>query len=388
MTDALLRLQDDGRVEWRVGDAVGQGDVAAASRALAGHTAHVLVPGEQVLLTRVTLPSQRPGDIERALPYALEDGLVEALERQHMAWVGGAGALAAAVVERSRMDAWVQALSAIGVDVAGLLPDVLALPWEPGTWSVCLIGSRALVRHGPADGIACARSNLEAVLAALSAELADAFDAERLRVWCFDGELPAVLAGAGEPPLAASFLQLLELPARAPDLLRGEYRRRLPRRGRRQPRWRWLAAAAVSCLLSLVALQGVRYVHAATERDRLRAAIRSEFHAALPEVHRVVDARVQLQQALTGLQSGRAEDGPLRLLARAAPALAGADRIHLRRIAWRDGVLDAAVQATDAAALNQLQLRLRADGLEVSFIPDDRAATPTRGRLRIRGGRS
>src|SRR6187431_1334078 len=46
----------------------------------------VLVPAADVLLARTELASRQREQIEQALPYALEDQLVESVDAMHVAW--------------------------------------------------------------------------------------------------------------------------------------------------------------------------------------------------------------------------------------------------------------------------------------------------------------
>ena len=76
----------------------------------------VIVPGQPVRLERVSLPLKRRQQREKALPYALEEGLADSLERTHFALAAGLGGDddLAAIVSRAQMAAWVDTISRPG----------------------------------------------------------------------------------------------------------------------------------------------------------------------------------------------------------------------------------------------------------------------------------
>ena len=133
---------------------------------LAADSAGVLwVPCEQVHLARVNLPLASPARRLKALPFALEPLLGEPLEGVHVALGPGiAGAdFVAAAISRTALQRF--------ADQAGkaskLVPDVFMLPIpEAGTWNVCEIGGRILVRTPDGAGFATSCAAFPAFYAA------------------------------------------------------------------------------------------------------------------------------------------------------------------------------------------------------------------------------
>lgn len=79
-------------------------------------------------------------------------------------------------------------------------------------------------------------------------------------------------------------------------------------------RWWYLAGAALLVVVLTLSMQWLQISQMNREAARLQAQITRDFHAALPQVTRMVNVRVQLQQALAQ-RAGGGQDGFLAALA-------------------------------------------------------------------------
>lgn len=129
-------------------------------RAIASAAARdlLLVPAEQVLTLSVALPLPSHAKRLAALPFAVEDRIVDRVDAVHLVLGAplAAGGYAAGVVDRDRMAGWVGAAEAAGLADAAIMPDALALPLpEAGHWHVKREGGgRILVRTAEGAGFA------------------------------------------------------------------------------------------------------------------------------------------------------------------------------------------------------------------------------------------
>lgn len=148
---------------------VGTGRIDEVSH-LANH-AHVvaLVPSEEVFITHVNLPGKNRNKLLKAVPYAVEDQLVDDIEQLHFALSDRAdeGQYTVAVLEEKLLEKWRSALIQAGIRVEILLPDVMALPRQG--WSILLESDRALVRT-PLNKFAIDLETLPVLLANLYEE--------------------------------------------------------------------------------------------------------------------------------------------------------------------------------------------------------------------------
>lgn len=363
----------DGAVEWtRAAD--GATNLAVECSPLeevAGHCTGcrvvILVPGEDVTLTRATVPARNRQRALAALPYMLEDRLISDVETLHFApgMRESGGALCAAVVERERMDQWLGRLRSVGIEPEVLAPDTLTLPFEAGCWTVLDKGDISLVRTAAQGGFALDSENF-ALLLPLSVQEAGEQRPERIVLYDdthkLDLQFPQESAVHVE--WRAHTGSKLALMARnysdqaAINLLQGEYSLR-EQLGRL---WRpWIPAALLLALLLLVNAGMTIGDYATLTREN--AALEQEIHAlylgAFPDARRVVNPRAQMEQGLAALHgSGGAGGGFLELMGDAAAPLKQAGNLILQRVNYHDNKLDLALVIGDLQALDQLKQQL------------------------------
>ncbi|MEZ5579407.1 MAG: type II secretion system protein GspL [Candidatus Competibacteraceae bacterium] len=368
----FFRFVSADEAEWlRPDGEVQRGPLADLSSQSDGARQILVAPSEAVTLHRLALPSRKRSTWARAVPFALEDYLVEDIETLHFA-LGGAvdgGYLPVAVVDRILLSAWLETCDQAGLTPAAVVPDSLLLPWQNDEWSVLLEARRALVRTGRWEGFATERDNLALLLAQALAEAGET-KPRCLRVW---GAPATELAETGvelspedtpSEPLAlfASGYQ----PATVLNLLQGGYSR--------QAHWgRWLrpwrAAAALVGMTLLVQIAGQVYDHWRLQREvtALRTEIERTFKDALPEATRIVNPKVQMETRLRELAPSGGS-GFLELLYQGAQPLAHFPNVTLRGLGYRDGQLDLALEGGDPAVLDRLRQQFeRQPGLRMDM---------------------
>jgi general secretion pathway protein L len=162
----------------------------------------LLVPSEQLLLLAVPLPLPTQRKRIEALPFAIEDRIVDRPETMHLALgtAVGDGVHLACVVDPARIAEWIMAAEEAGIPDAAIVPDALALPIPAaGRWTVYRDGpDRCLARTPDGAGFATATA-----------------------------AFPALWAVAGKPP--CDEVDQLDAGAIALDLRQGAFAR--PRQG-------------------------------------------------------------------------------------------------------------------------------------------------------------
>jgi general secretion pathway protein L len=367
------------------------GTLAEVHTQAAGRQLIVLVPATDVLLADAQVPSHSRRRTAQAIPYALEERLAEDVEALHFApgQREDDGSIATAVVARARMDAWIQALQEAQLQPDRMVSALFAVAPEPQGWHILVQQNRALVRTGPQAGFAVEADVLPACLALA---LQDATPPARVRLSLDSAEVdPDVLrhalgasgaeveTAAGDAPFIAS--------ADAIDLLQGPYSRR-EQLGRRLRPWRAAAALAGVWL----ALQGgalmMEYRALAAESRALTQEIDRVFRETFPEVQRVVDPRIQMEQGLAELRAqhgGGGNGGFLRLLESAGEVLAETRGLELHGVSYRAPHLDLDLTVPNLQDLDALKQRLaRTGGLDVDIQSATASDQNVRGRLRLR----
>ena len=349
-----------------------------------------VVPGAEVLITRVWLPTRRRSQVLQALPYALEEQLTSDLEELHFAIrrIDADGGVHAAVVEHAVMQAWLDEFDSLGLEPEALIPANGLLPADPDHWRIEADGEQAILALGP-DGFAlepgAAQVTVEAALVVAQKP------PERLTVQApadLCSRLEAVVAAADPVPdlsggaVGTALLPRLAAwyhPRTAVDLRQGPYARR--------ERWGWAwrplrpaVALLAVWLLGQGALQWLEVQRLESEAERLTAEIEQAYRDTFPD-GRVVNPRVQMEhhlRAVRGDQAGGEGSGQLaRLLGPAAPVLAG-EGLRVRTLRLRDNSLEVELDTVDIETLEELRTGLeREAGLAVEI----RSASARDGRV-------
>lgn len=362
----FFRFHAPDQVEWLGPDGVAQRGSPDDLAARSGGARLVLVaPGELATLHRVSLPGRKRAQWVQAVPYALEDQLVEDIEHLHFSLgsLPEEGRLPVAVIQRTVLRAWLDRCAEAGVAPAVVVPDPLLLPWEEGDWSLLLEAGRAVVRTGRWEGFAAELDLLDLLLSQAFAEAGEARP-QRLRVW---GDPPPTLAVAvadliplveDRSPEPLAVFAAAYRPGAALDLLQGSFSRRA-HWGRWVRPWRMAAGLAGLWLLA----QGIAQIHERFWLEREVIALRTEmarlYQDAVPGATRIVNPRAQLEAHLRELRSGDARTETfLELLYRGGQPLTQFPDVTLRALNYRDGRLSLDLHGGSPAVLDQLQQQL------------------------------
>lgn len=385
----------------------GEGPLELAAAACAGRRTIVLAPGEDLLLTTVTIPARNRQRLLQALPYALEDRLAQDVEQMHFApgFRRADGSVPVAVLERESLGRWLGELREAGIEPVRMIPDILALPYQPGDWTLLVDGTMALVRTAVQGGLAIETESLAPLLAAALEELGEQRP-ERLHVYApqtrvAEFEALATLgleiiahpgpdsgAGAetdsGMDSATASPLTVMAPQAattEAIELLQGDYARR-ERLGGDWRRWRSVAILFALLITVNIGVLVYEQIRLGRESAQLQADIEAIYRQAFPETQRVVDARIQMERGLAALRQGGGESGGfLDLMRDVSATLGGASGVAIQRIAYQERRLDLSLHVPD---LQQLDALVRQLGEQGTVSAEIQSANAAGGRVEAR----
>jgi general secretion pathway protein L len=353
---------------------------------------HVWTPAVETVLLRTVLPTRSRRQILQALPYALEDQILDPPQSVHFAYVpDGADGLAVAVTSRERLKGWLAALGAAGLGPQSLAPVTLALPLENPAWTIAFTPDEIVVRTAEYAGLGFPRSDDPPVpmRAALAEARAAGSGPERILLLdppdSLDEERWTAALGAPFETRPGGFFAGPAVTSPI-NLLQGEYAAHGEWRELARP---YLPAAA---LLVLWLLGGA--VADAVEWGRLWTAHRSNqdemrelLLKSFPETKTVLDPAQQMQRGMEVLlaRSGASLSHDfLPLLAKVAPVLASDKRVALQNLAYADRALTLAAAFPDEATLNATAERLRATQSDVLVQSVDRRPGQIDARIRVR----
>lgn len=330
----------------------------------------VIIPGEEVLLTRAPLPPIRGASRRlQAARYALEDRLAGRVDQLHFALAGAGddqGETPVAVIEHERMRMLCQALDAADIDAVRILPDYMALAVPaPGCWQLAAADDRLLARTSAASGFAC-----DTDLWPLLAASLDTPEAVTMRATSTDQarDLLAVDWGAAtnEPP-TVDFVAcenadaVLAALLAEPETLRGGLNLRqgaFARRSQLQSRWQPLiltGALAVTWLVIALVARGVQTWQLDQRIDTLHQQTLTAFHDAFPDVQNINDLREQAEHGIHRLRGSGGANGLFPLVQAVASVTAQTDDLQVQSMQYRHGELSLSLDGKDVKSVKTLR---------------------------------
>lgn len=338
----------------------------------------MLVPGGDVAALSLDLPTGLRGQNREHVArrqlrdqIGLEADVAEMRPLQNRA--GGYNWSRVLVVDHVLVDAW---RKRAGAACSAVLPDYLALPTAPDLWSIAPTPSGVAVRLGPEDGFGAPN---DTALALLRRALQDADPAPKalLRLGPATPELEAMFDVRGIPvihnkaqaqalgvtvPQALAHGEMLMDLRRDPQMARSVLARRvLP--------WRWpvllaLLASGLSAASQYIVIERVK-TQTTDIAANTTALVQEHFVTSGP----VLDARIQVSQALAQLQAAAAGPmvgvDPMDLFNRAARVIAQQGATPKSVVMADEDTLAMILQVADFAAAEQVTAALSEARLEV-----------------------
>jgi general secretion pathway protein L len=141
----------------------------------------VLIPGENVFLTRAKVPSRKPRQILQALPFAVEDQLSVEVEQTHLAMGARSehGEIHVAVIDQDLMRTWRDMLETCGIQPRIIVPDTLCVPRSQNEVSILLDGNRVLFHVSTNEGMVVEREQVSLLLELLANGASDIAESKR-----------------------------------------------------------------------------------------------------------------------------------------------------------------------------------------------------------------
>lgn len=358
------------------------GETLSGEGSLSGLPRHagkvqLVLPAARVMITRALLPagavSQRAGS---TLAYAIEDCLAAEPDENEVIRLGKAGTEdVLAVIDKTYLQHWREALDAAGIKSFDVLCETLMLPLLDGAWSLAWDGHEGHVRTGMFEGMATDGGNRSHPPLSLHLLLDDA----RAR-----GQVPTLIrihpATPGSAPDPEAWQLALGIPLQTMDhrdwrdadantalpLLR-EHRhwQNLAGLSRRLRPAAWILGTALA--LHAVALVS-DWMMLSNEHRNLRQAMETRFRAVFPEAVAVVDPGLQMRRKLAEARhaAGLSDNSDfLPLVDAAATAFNSLPAGSVRVLSYEAGRLTFELGAIDAAVLSRTLSRLRQSGLRV-----------------------
>lgn len=308
----------------------------------------VFVPGCDVLLKRLTVPTKSFRAMRAAVPYMLEDELAQDVDDLFFAYTNTVNEqnghnCFVAVTARAQMLLWLSWLAEANIQVTTLQPDVLAMPVVEGQWSAISLNpehasstqSQVVVRHGQWQGFTLDSEAWQFVLEQkIATYQADSAQEAPLTINAYS-DLPLLETLSNQDSVATG-VTLNKAPEELPlalfaqhcqhskfTLLQGEFKVK-ETRSKNANNWLWVAGIALCALLLNVSYKGAQLWQLSAQKSQVEAQIIERYKKAFPGASRVRLGTIksQLSAKMAQLGGGDEQAGFLAMLSKVQPAFA------------------------------------------------------------------
>ncbi len=354
----------------------------------------VIVPAHDVVLTEAALPKLNHQRLMQALPFAIEEQLIDDLDNLHFAIADtqADGIVATAIVAKKKMDEWLGLFSEHAIKPAQLYSAVFTLPLTEKNWAISIEQDSCVIRKDKYAGFAAELGNLS-LLVELSVK--EALEKpECIHVYntlesSATVEVSSVVINQvllSEQEWLAKITTWIDTQP-AINLLQGTYRAERKASETRKL-WNlagyltvaWIAIAFFSNLISFFILHH--------EENRLNTAINIIYKKNFPDSSSIVAPRERMESKLSSLTESANKNYFLVLLAKIGDNLTKIPRLQLKNMDFRDNQLNLEVTAAKFDDLDTLVKSLSQEGLNVKQQNAGIAGTEVKANILIKRGTS
>lgn len=331
----------------------------------------VVVPAFDVLLTEVALPKLNRQRLMQALPFALEEHLIDDVNKLHFAVADYQpnGTVPVAIVSQKKMEEWVALFKQYEIAPTTLYSAVFLLPFIEKNWSVSILQESATVRQNKYQGFSGEQANL-----ALLIELAVQAATEKPECIHIYSTYPSSLDMKLEP-IVVNEIHLSEqdwletMPAWVNEsisinLLQGNFQ---PKHKTSETKRIWLLAAYATLAFILLAFfsEIISFIILHRQANAIENKINHIYKANFPESSSIVSPRQRMESKLATLEEQTNTNYFLILLAKIGGQLTEARTVQLKNIDFRDNQLTLELTADKFDDLDNLVRNFTQQGLNV-----------------------
>jgi len=382
---------------------VEQGDIEALVAACPGFKVVVLVPGSDVVLQNVNVPTQNKQRMLKAIRYANEDDLASDVETLHFSLgkIEQKDSVSVAVVETALMDEWQALFQNAGLSVDVMMPEMLAVPLVENEIHIVADNQGILLRAGDTDAFYADAENFSLLFSLwLKDKEIDKKEDEQtvpsIIVWGDElsvklpVDLPETFSVEYKPATHGLLSVLSSNPivtGKSINLLQGDYSRR-EQIGKIWRPWRLAASLAGALFILQLGLAITQSSSLESQKTELKAEAKKIYKDTFPEARRIVNPRKQMEQKLKELKGDSTTTSVtfLSLLADTGQIFKATAGLNLKSIRYKNKMLDVELEVPNYQVLDQLKQKLtKAGERSVEIQSAVTRKNIVSGRLQIKG---
>jgi general secretion pathway protein L len=328
-----------------------------------------LVPTSDILLKWVELPAKAGRKALAAIPFILEEEISGDISQQFFALGPKDGNnQAVAVVNKEKLQSWLNIIEDAGLACEQLIPDVLALPLvDKNAWSILELGQQLLVRKDDWAGLQGERDWLIQAINHHARQYAEQTE-QTLLVNDYSGTDLAVIENIDVSVMT------LELPMKVLaqglksakfNLLQGEYKINNKVTGQWK-KWRLAAVLAVIALFTTLIDKSLEQNRLEEQLTTLKSQVSGEYKRAFPKAGAYRDLRTTMARQMKALEQGGGGASMLIMLSQLRPAFEES-KVKPQTMRFDSSRAELRIQAvaSNFEALDKFKQRAEAQGFTV-----------------------
>lgn len=357
----------------------------------------VLLPSEDVVLTEVEVPKANRSRLRQAIPFLLEDKLVDDVDELHFAYPEGTALqpLPVAVFTNEKLDRWQSWFKNTGITPTWWAPESLILPIADKTWNIVIHHQTAWLQTGRYHAITLDPDNVVLGLQLAWSERDEELRPNKLHLFLdrplsaeTHAAIEAIIRGTDvslETSVSKHWLcDLTEITPPAIDLLQGS--------GAKLSRSKALGPWRLASYMLLIVLvwQGIsrcgEYIYWTVQDIDMQQQIASVYRQIFPDAETITNPQAMVEREWEKVSQAAGQSGFIHIMSVVGQILQQSDGVDIRSASYRTDQLTLLVHASSFAVLEQLTTGLRDVGLVVT---QDSATTREEGvdgRLLIKQG--
>ncbi|MCK4864958.1 MAG: hypothetical protein KAT06_05980 [Gammaproteobacteria bacterium] len=346
------------------------GSLADASIAALKHRVTIVIPGEDVLSLTAEVPGKNRQRIQQAVPYVLEDSVIDDVDELHFA-ISNADDNAqynVSVINKKYFELIIQQLESVDIFADAMVADYLLLK---GNNTLICDGARVLSNSTHLKSAL----NIETYMATTINNVADLDENNLVKdevvklIYCDkeseeDERLERLISnGSHDKEFCNASYQLCLIKnistGNSVNLLQGFYKKK---KNWSQAGKTWLPVAVL--FLVWISIQGslfiVDYIGLSKKNKILKAEITKIYKSTFPKSRRIIDAKAQMQQQLTSLKKRRGQSGRsfTEMLSNSASVFSKSQGLKIKSLRYYDGRINLELQIASLQALDKLKDQL------------------------------
>ncbi len=362
--DWVVVNADDKMMEVMIG-----GDTQALESIAKERDVEVIIPSEQVMLAKATLPKMNRAKLLKAVPFALEEQLVDDVKQLHFAMTpqNENGVIDVAIVSHHNMQQWMDLLKEWHILPDAMIPEIFALPCHQG-WTAA-VANTVTTRTGNESGFTCDAANF--------AEFLNLAITEK-------GEVPQFIhlynttkqAIAGNLRVTAKVEEefisdedLLKLMAQSLEnlppinLLQGPYVVRKRKFPKRDKLWKISAYLGGTLLALFIFNPLVSYFILSHRLNQINDQMMETYQHIFPKATSMVAPKMRVSDKLQTLEAQAGENRLLILLGKVSKSFSSSTNIKIKRADFQNNLLTLDVSAASSDDFSKFTDLLAQQGL-------------------------